>query len=64
MKKNLGFSDFAMASSLKPNPSLKLMEKLNSPLNRTRIESTSLSHYSVGASGECVDAYLPLFAEK
>jgi transposase, IS5 family len=60
MKNNLGFADFALASSLKHNRSLKLMEKLNSSLNWARIESTQMSNYTVGTSSEAADAYSPL----
>ena len=56
MKKNLGFSDFALAGSLKHNSSLKLMENLNRALNWDRIESVLMSHYTFA---QAVKALMP-----
>ncbi|MEE4605188.1 MAG: transposase [Desulfobacteraceae bacterium] len=64
MKKDLGFADFALSSSLKHNRSLKLVENLNSALNWDRTESVLMSHYTVGTSGEGADAYPPLLLFK
>ena len=47
MKKNLGFADLALASSMKHNRSLKNMEKLNQSIDWDRINSILLSHYTV-----------------
>src|SRR5210317_2083414 len=64
MKKNLGFADFALASSMKHNRSLKNMEKLNQSIDWNRINTILLSHYSVGTSSEGADAYPPLLLYK
>jgi transposase, IS5 family len=64
MDDSLGFADLALASSLKHNRSLKLMENLNSSIDRNRIESVLLSHYSVGGASEGADAYPPLLLFK
>jgi hypothetical protein len=56
MDNSLGFADLALASSLKHNRSLKLMEKLDKAIDWSRVESILLSHYSVGNSGEGADA--------
>ena len=50
MKNNLGFAEFALASSLQHNSNLKLMHILNSSLNWDRIESVLISHYTAGTS--------------
>ena len=60
MDNSLGFADFALASSLKHNRSLKLMEKLDKSIEWSRIEAILLSHYTVGTSGEGADAYPPM----
>ncbi len=52
MDNSLGFADLALASSLKHNRSLKLMEKLTKSIEWSRIEAILLSHYTVGTSGE------------
>ena len=38
MKQNLGFADFALASSMKHNRSLKNMEKLDKAINWSRVD--------------------------
>ena len=57
MKKNLGFADFALASSMKHNRSLKNMEKLNQSIHWDRINTFLISHYTVGTSSEGADAH-------
>jgi len=64
MKKNLGFADLALASSMKHNRSLKNMEKLNQSIDWNRINTILLSHYSVGTASEGADAYPPLLLYK
>ena len=64
MDSSLGFADFALASSLKHNRSLKLMNKLNKSIEWSRIESILMGHYTVGTSGEGADAYPPLLLYK
>jgi len=64
MKKNLGFADFALASSMKHNRSLKNMEYLNQSIDWNRINTILLSHYTVGTSSEGADAYPPLLLFK
>ena len=64
VKQNLGFADFALASSMKHNRSLKNMEKLNQSIDWNRINTILLSHYTVGTSSEGADAYPPLLLYK
>ena len=64
MDHSLGFADFALASSLKHNRSLKNMEKLNEAINWSRVEEILMNHYSVGTSSEGADAYPPLLLFK
>ena len=64
MDNSLGFADLALASSLKHNRSLKLMEKLDKAIDWSRVESILLSHYTIGTSGEGADAYPPLLLFK
>jgi IS5 family transposase len=64
MKQNLGFADFALASSMKHNRSLKNMDKLDQSIHWDRINTILLSHYSVGTSSEGADAYPPLLLYK
>jgi len=64
MDKNLGFADLALASSLKHNRSLNLMEKLDKTIDWSRVEAILLSHYTIGTSGEGADAYPPLLLFK
>jgi IS5 family transposase len=64
MKQNIGFADFALASSMKHNRSLKNMEKLDKAIDWSRVESILLNHYTVGTSGEGADAYPPLLLFK
>ena len=59
MKQNLGFAEFALASSMKHNRRLKNMEALNSSLDWERINTILLNHYTVGTAGEGADAYPP-----
>ena len=59
-----GFADFALASSLKHNRSLKLMDKLHTSIDWNRINDVLVSHYTVGTSGEGADAYPPLLLFK
>jgi IS5 family transposase len=61
---SLGFADLALASSLKHNRSLKLMEKIDKAINWSRIESILMGHYLVGTSSEGADAYRPLLLFK
>ena len=61
---SLNFADFALASSLKHNRSLKLMEKIDNAINWPRVESILTSHYVVGTSSEGADAYPPLLLFK
>jgi len=64
MKKNLGFADFALSSSLKHNRSLKLMDKISQSIDWARIDVVLMSNYTVGTSGEGADAYPPLLLFK
>ena len=64
MRNALGFADLALASSLKHNRSLKLMNKLNDAIEWNRVEQILMAHYTVGTSGEGADAYPPLLLFK
>ena len=64
MRNSLGFADLALASSLKHNRSLKLMNKLNDAIEWNRVEQILMAHYTVGTSGEGADAYPPLLLFK
>ena len=64
MRNSLGFADLALASSLKHNRSLTLMNKLNEAINWARVEQILMAHYTVGTSGEGADAYPPLLLFK
>ena len=64
MKQNLGFADFALASSMKHNRSLKNMEKLDKAIEWSRVDAILMNHYTVGTSGEGADAYPPLLLFK
>ena len=64
MDQSLGFADFALASSLKHNRSLKNMEKLNEAINWSRVKEILMNHYTVGTSSEGADAYPPLLLFK
>ena len=46
--RHLGFADLALASSLKYNRSLKLMDKLNKTIDWTRVNQILMSHYTIG----------------
>ena len=58
--RNLDFADLALVNCLEHNRSIKLMEQLSGTINWSRVESTLLSHYTVGTSEEGAPAYLPL----
>ena len=64
MKKNLGFADYALSSSLKHNRSLKLMEKIADSIDWNRIDAVLMNNYTVGTSAEGADAYPPLLLFK
>ena len=64
INKSLGFADLALASSLKHNRSLKLMEKIDKAIDWSRVESILISYYVVGTSFEGADAYRPLLLFK
>ena len=64
IEQNLGFADFALASSLKHNRSLKLMEKLDKAIEWSRVEEILMNHYTIGTSNEGADAYPPLMLFK
>jgi IS5 family transposase len=64
MKQNLGFADFALASSMKHNRSLKNMEKLDKAIDWSRVDDILMNHYTIGTSGEGADAYPPLLLFK
>ena len=64
MDRTPDFADFALASSLKHNRSLKLMETIDQSIDWARIEQVLLSHYTVRTSGEGADAYSPLLLFK
>jgi IS5 family transposase len=61
---SIGFADFALASSMKHNRSLKLMKTLDKSINWSRIEEILLSHYTVGTSAQGADAYPPMLLFK
>jgi hypothetical protein len=58
MKQNLGFADFALASSMKHNRSLENMQKLDKAIDWSRVETILMNHYTVGTSGEGADGLL------
>ena len=64
VKQNLGFAEFALASSMKHNRSVKNMEALNRSIDWDRINAILLSHYTVGTAGEGADAYPSLLMYK
>ena len=64
MKRNLGFADLALSSSMKHNRSLKLMETLDAAIDWSRVESILMNHYTIGTSDEGADAYPPLLLFK
>ena len=64
MNNSLGFADLALASSLKHNRSLKLMNTLNDAIVWSRVEHILMTHYAVGTSGEGADAHPPLLLFK
>ena len=64
MKQNLGFADFALASSMKHNRSLKNMEKLDKAIDWSRVDAILMNHYTIGSSDEGADAYPPLLLFK
>ena len=64
MDGSISFAYLALASSLKHNRSLQLMEKLNKAIDWSRVENILSSNYSIGSSGEDADAYPPLLLFK
>ena len=64
MDTDFGFADLALASSLKHNRSLKLMENLNASIDWSRIEAILINNYTAGASIEGAKAYPPLLLFK
>ena len=46
MKQDLGFADFALASSMKHNRSLKNMEKLDKAIDWSRVDAILMNHYT------------------
>ena len=59
-----GQADFALASSMKHNRSLKNMEKLDKAIDWSRVDAILMNHYSIGTSAEGADAYPPLLLFK
>ena len=47
MSQGLGFADFALASSMKHNRSLKNMEKLDNAIDWSRVETILMNHYTI-----------------
>ncbi len=64
MDADFGFADLALASSLKHNRSLKLIENLNASINWSRIETILMNNYVAGTSTEGAKAYPPLLLFK
>jgi len=64
MDPNIGFADLALASSLKHNRSLKLMQNLNASIDWSRIEAILMNNYTAGTSTEGAKAYPPLLLFK
>ncbi|MGV7223017.1 MAG: transposase, partial [Nitrospinales bacterium] len=64
MNQGLGFADFALASSMKHNRSLKNMEKLDKAIDWSRVDAILMNHYTIGTSDEGADAYPPLLLFK
>jgi len=64
IRRTLDFADLALASSLKHNRSLTLMETLHKSIDWTKIQDVLLGHYTVGTSGQGADAYPPLLLFK
>jgi len=60
----LSFADIALFKSMDRNRAIKRMERINSVVNWTRIESLVLRDYPVGKSSEGNDAYHPLLLLK
>ena len=60
----LSFADIALFKSMDRNQAIKRMEKINSVVNWSRIESLVLRDYPVGKSSEGNDAYHPLLLLK
>jgi len=59
-----GQADLALASSLKHNRSLKLMQNLNASIDWSRIEAILMNNYTAGTSTEGAKAYPPLLLFK
>ena len=51
MKHNLGFADFALASSLEHNRSITLIENIYDAIDWASIDSVLMSQYTVDISG-------------
>ena len=49
---DFGFADLALASSLKHNRSLKLMENINASIDWPKIEAILMDNYTAGTSIE------------
>ena len=64
MNTDIGFADLALASSLKHNRSLKLMQNLNASIDWSRIEAILMNNYTAGSSTEGAKAYPPLLLFK
>lgn len=64
MDYSLSFADFALASSLKHNRSLELMEKISQTINWSRVETILMNNYTIGTSDEGANAYPPLLLFK
>ncbi len=64
MDPNIGFADLALASSLKHNRSLKLMQNLNASIDWSSIEAILMNNYTAGTSTEGAKAYPPLLLFK
>ena len=60
----LSFADIALFKSMDRNRAIIRMEKINSVVNWSRIESLVLNDYPVGKSSEGNDAYHPLLLLK
>ncbi len=64
MDNNFSFTDLSLADSMEHNRSVARMEKINSIINWTSIESLLAKHYTVGQSVEGTSAYPPLLLIK
>ena len=64
MSHNLGFADLALANSMEHNRSAKKMVELDNSIDWKRVDDVLMAHYTVGTSGEGVDAYPPILLFK